>query len=379
MNTHADKKQENKSQSVANAVSQKQSSAESTFQFVDNRPEGIAQRKLQEMVNNRPQAKRAAQLQAMADNYSVKQQQLIHKKENNTGLPDNLKSGIENLSGYSMDDVKVHYNSERPAQLQAHAYAQGTDIHLASGQEKYLPHEAWHVVQQKQGRVKPTMQMKGKANINDDTGLEKEADVMGQKALHVNTSSSLGALSAFTIQKRSLNGSDNPIQMVNEYAHIVIDKMDVGLDTLRRSLNENGLQTAENRNIQLSEGSMKLKHHQHVFMWDGSKKGIEGAAAIGGAGGTVKIKIRMNSLSEPKWYGGGNLKGDGMGPLGGKSSNGAWAYEGNIDRKFLFIEGLDQVNQPGFQDWFDGKGWPVGHEKIVYKTTEYKESIGKLD
>jgi hypothetical protein len=37
---------------------------------------------------------------------------------NNTGLPDNLKSGIENLSGFSMDDVKVHYNSEKPAQLQ---------------------------------------------------------------------------------------------------------------------------------------------------------------------------------------------------------------------------------------------------------------------
>jgi hypothetical protein len=66
--------------------------------------------------------------------------------------------------------------------LQSHAYAQGTDIHLASGQEKHLPHEAWHVVQQKQGRVKPTLQMKGAVNINDDAGLEKEADVMGAKA-----------------------------------------------------------------------------------------------------------------------------------------------------------------------------------------------------
>jgi hypothetical protein len=35
-----------------------------------------------------------------------------------------------------MDDVKVHYNSAKPAQLNAHAYAQGTDIHIASGQEK---------------------------------------------------------------------------------------------------------------------------------------------------------------------------------------------------------------------------------------------------
>lgn len=97
---------------------------------------------------------------------------------NKTGLPDNLKSGIENLSGYSMDDVRVHYNSSKPAQLQALAYTQGSDIHVAPGQEKQLPHEAWHVVQQMQGRVQPTMQLQG-VNVNDNEGLEKEADVMG--------------------------------------------------------------------------------------------------------------------------------------------------------------------------------------------------------
>ena len=45
-----------------------------------------------------------------------------------------------------------------------------------------MPHEAWHVVQQKQGRVKATTQLKGEA-INDDPGLEHEADVMGARAL----------------------------------------------------------------------------------------------------------------------------------------------------------------------------------------------------
>ncbi len=114
---------------------------------------------------------------------------LLQRKVNNTGLPENLKSGIENLSGHSMDDVKVHYNSNKPAQLNAHAYAQGTNIHIASGQEKHLPHEAWHVVQQKQGRVKPTLQMKGKVNVNDDKGLENEADVMGAKALQMKSKS----------------------------------------------------------------------------------------------------------------------------------------------------------------------------------------------
>ncbi len=67
------------------------------------------------------------------------------------------------------------------------------DIHLGAGQEKHLPHEAWHVVQQKQGRVKPTMQMKGGVLVNDEMGLEKEADVMGQKAQLVGKTTDKGS------------------------------------------------------------------------------------------------------------------------------------------------------------------------------------------
>ena len=103
------------------------------------------------------------------------------RREYKSGLPGKLKAGVEDLSGVSMDDVQVHYNSSKPVQLQALAYTEGIDIHVGPGQEGHLPHEAWHVVQQKQGRVKPTMQMKG-ATINDDTSLENEADVMGRRA-----------------------------------------------------------------------------------------------------------------------------------------------------------------------------------------------------
>lgn len=107
----------------------------------------------------------------------------IQEKSKTTGLPENLMSGIENLSGFSMDDVKVHYNSAQPAQLNALAYAQGNDIHVAPEQEKHLPHEAWHVVQQKQGRVNPTKQMKEGNPVNDDAGLETAADKLGTKAI----------------------------------------------------------------------------------------------------------------------------------------------------------------------------------------------------
>jgi hypothetical protein len=110
------------------------------------------------------------------------QQQKINSANKNTGLPTNLKSGIENLSGESMENVKVHYNSDKPAQLNAMAYAQGTDIHVQPGQENHLPHEAWHVVQQAQGRVKPIHRLKVNIQLNDDASLEKEADQMGAKA-----------------------------------------------------------------------------------------------------------------------------------------------------------------------------------------------------
>ena len=102
--------------------------------------------------------------------------------QKDNGLPSALRKGVEAISGFNMGDVQVHYNSAQPAQLKAHAFAQGNNIHLGPGQEKHLPHEAWHVVQQKQGRVQPTVQMKDQM-INDDQSLETEADTMGAKTL----------------------------------------------------------------------------------------------------------------------------------------------------------------------------------------------------
>jgi hypothetical protein len=166
-------------------------------EFIDARSQAIVQRRLQELADNSHQIKQLQAFQQLAQtgaramqfkaasammNTLSQQKAVSTPKENNTGLPDNLKKGVESLSGISLDDVKVHYNSPQPAQLNAHAYAQGSDIHVGAGQERHLPHEAWHVVQQKQGRVKPTIQMKEGIHINDDRDLEAEADVMGEKA-----------------------------------------------------------------------------------------------------------------------------------------------------------------------------------------------------
>ena len=121
-------------------------------------------------------------LQRKADLTNNAAQRAEASRPNNTGMPDNLKAGIESLSGFSMDDVRVHYNSSKPATVQALAYTQGTDIHVAPGQEKCLPHEAWHVAQQMAGRVSPTTNVNGMP-VNDNAALEHEADVMGEKAV----------------------------------------------------------------------------------------------------------------------------------------------------------------------------------------------------
>ncbi len=156
----------------------------------------------------------------------------IQRKSNKTGLPDNLKSGIEQLSGMDISDVKVHYNSPKPAPLQAHAFAQGTDIHVAAGQEKHLPHEAWHVVQQKQGRVQPTTDINGTA-VNDDTGLENEADTMGSQAIqkaaetktqHTNDDVQSGNINTLQMHKelhgvaRQLGNTGSAIQLAGDDA-----------------------------------------------------------------------------------------------------------------------------------------------------------------
>ncbi len=93
------------------------------------------------------------------------------------GLPPGLRAGLEALSGLSLQAVRVHHDSTQPAALAAQAFAQGPEIHLAPGQAQQLPHEAWHVVQQAQGRVAAPA-----SGPQRDASLEAEADLMGALA-----------------------------------------------------------------------------------------------------------------------------------------------------------------------------------------------------
>jgi hypothetical protein len=161
----------------------------------------VSQPKWRNLEKNSPRSQKMEAIQMMAEEYGKNNSQ---KKSTQSGIPNPLKSGVEQLSGLSMDSVKVHYNSEKPAQLNAHAYAQGNQIHIAPGQEQHLPHEAWHVVQQAQGRVKPTKQLRGKFSINDNQQLEKEADTMGSKAISLKKEESLPLSNKFVLNNASV-------------------------------------------------------------------------------------------------------------------------------------------------------------------------------
>ena len=96
-------------------------------------------------------------------------------RPNLTGIPTQMKLDFEQRSGMSFDDVRVHYNSEKPAQFHALAYTRGDQIYIGPGQERSLSHELGHVIQQKAGRVRPTRWICGQP-VNDQPELEREAD-----------------------------------------------------------------------------------------------------------------------------------------------------------------------------------------------------------
>ena len=96
-----------------------------------------------------------------------------------TGIPSQLKERIEGSTGISLDDVRVHYNSDRPAKLDALAYTRGSQVEIAPGQEQHLAHELGHVVQQKLGAVRANARHASGVAMNTDPVLERQADEIG--------------------------------------------------------------------------------------------------------------------------------------------------------------------------------------------------------
>ncbi|MBB6735616.1 DUF4157 domain-containing protein [Cohnella sp. CBP 2801] len=115
---------------------------------------------------------------------------LQRKSPGSNQLPAEVQAKMESAFGADFSDVKIHANSSAANNVGALAYAQGNEIHFAPGQynphsqrgQQMIGHELTHVIQQKAGRVAPTGRVGSGALLNDDPGLEREADEMGARA-----------------------------------------------------------------------------------------------------------------------------------------------------------------------------------------------------
>lgn len=246
--------------------------------FSDKRPQSVVQGKLQEMAANNPRVKKTMQLQEAAYKHTL--QRAAAKTGSKTNLPEHIKTATEQLSGYAMNDVTVHYNSHLPAQLQAHAYAQGADIHLAPGQETQLPHEAWHVVQQKQGRVQPTTSTREGIRLNNDSALEKEADTMGATALQGKPET---ATTLKTVASPSISIQPKVIQRVIK---------DVGV-------------TGITHLVSLKDGSLYQKDYlsnEVAEVGEGDVVEIETSGAIRSRRGPNQETFNEVDATGPQWY-----------------------------------------------------------------------------
>nr|WP_277881636.1 GNAT family N-acetyltransferase [Phormidium sp. FACHB-592] len=112
-------------------------------------------------------------------------------------MPAPLRTHMESAFNASFANVKIHEGNHVGA-VGAIAYTQGNDVHFAPGQfnpdtrsgKALIGHELAHVLQQRQGRVKPTTQVNG-LPVNDQSNLEQEADTLGQKAAQMKTPATL--------------------------------------------------------------------------------------------------------------------------------------------------------------------------------------------
>lgn len=187
---------------------------------------------------------------------------------NMTGIPTQMKLDFERRSGLSFDDVRVHYNSDKPRKIGALAYTQGNQVHVGPGQEQHLRHELGHVVQQKRGLVQPTTWING-LPVNDSPELEHAANV--------GFSMSRGHYSSASVQSAAIQcyrvvmseeikvpeGSPEPVFSTNRVVHVprASVQQDVAESTGDYGIEQNLLR-------QLLEKLRNISHDERKELWD---------------------------------------------------------------------------------------------------------------
>ena len=133
------------------------------------------------------QGKFVSQLHADTEPVSTPGGEPAH--DDKTGLPDDVRQGMEEAIGGNFSSVQFVTESKKAEEVGALAFTQGKNVEFAPGQFKpdttagleLIGHELTHVDQQEKGTVEPTMEI-GEMLVNDDKSKETEADDKGKAA-----------------------------------------------------------------------------------------------------------------------------------------------------------------------------------------------------
>lgn len=133
------------------------------------------------------QGKFVSQLHADTEPVSAPGGEPAH--DDKTGLPDDVRQGMEEAIGGNFSSVQFVTESKKAEEVGALAFTQGKNVEFAPGQFKpdttagleLIGHELTHVDQQDKGTVEPTMEI-GEMLVNDDKSKETEADDKGKAA-----------------------------------------------------------------------------------------------------------------------------------------------------------------------------------------------------
>ena len=209
-------------------------------------------------------------------------------------LPAALRERFEAAGGVSLRNVRVHSDSALPRQHGALAMTDGADIHIGPSHANQLPHEAWHVVQQKQGRVQPTGTDAG-TQTNTDSALEQEADVAARSTKLVNAQPTEGKYTAVPTGEKDASSGTRVAQL----AAVV------------KSLTVKHTGTAETETTASHSFDIRSELKEESPDWD-FRQDIKGFWTLDGKPQTLKSSGSGATISKDSWSDDGYTKADNM-------------------------------------------------------------------
>jgi hypothetical protein len=235
-----------------------------------------------------------------------------------SALPRLVLGKMEAAFGTDFSAVRIHEGARAP-RAGALAYTTGHDIHFAPGRydpashagQELLGHELAHVVQQREGRVSATGQAAGLA-INDDEGLEREADELGARAARGEPAGTRAGTTAlpggapvaqgyFTLdakQARKLAKRGKKTRFIEQMPGEQENYLDEGGKLIARTLKRAALRISDDGLLAIQDVDIDAK----TFFADGNKV-VESNARLAEVNSKVRLQETGTTLTVPDLVG----------------------------------------------------------------------------